>query len=178
MELTGSRTVAAPVEQVWRTLHDPVALKSSIPGCESIVAEGTDAFRVAMLAKVGPVSARFVGKARLSDVDAPRAYSIRFEGSGGVAGFVNGDARITLASDGAGTTTLGYHAKAQVGGKLAQIGSRLIDAAATKVVEDFFTRFVVAAAPQASPAPHGAPAAPRWRRWWLAFTSIFRSAQP
>ena len=174
MELTGSRTVAAPVEQVWRSLHDPVALKSSIPGCESIVAEGEDAFRVAMVAKVGPVSARFVGRARLSDVDAPRAYSIRFEGSGGPAGFVNGDVRITLASDGAGSTTLGYHAKGQVGGKLAQLGSRLIDGAATKVVEDFFTKFVVAAAPEVRPAPHDAPAAPRWRRWWLAFRSAFR----
>lgn len=178
MELTGSRAVPVPIEHVWRALNDPVTLMASIPGCESIVPEGEDAFRVTMLAKVGPVSARFAGKARLSDIDAPRAYSIRFEGSGGAAGFVNGDARITLSSAGAAgeATLLEYHAKAQVGGRLAQIGSRLIDAAANKVVEDFFTRFVVAAAPVTTAARDDSPPRSRRRRWWSALASRVRSA--
>ena len=176
MELTGSRTLPAPVKHVWRALNDPATLQAAIPGCELFEPEGEDAFRVTMLAKVGPVSARFAGRARLSDIEVPRAYSIRFEGAGGAAGFVNGDARITLTPVGAdeSATRLEYHATAQVGGKLAQIGSRLIDAAANKVVEDFFSRFVAAATPGAPAERDADPPRSRCRRWWVAITSWLR----
>lgn len=166
MELTGSRALPVPVERVWQALFDPATLKASIPGCESIEADGENAFRITMLAKLGPVSARFAGKARLSDIDAPRAYTMRFEASGGPAGVVSGDMHVTLASVGASATLLAYHAKAQIGGKLAQIGSRLIDAAANNVVEDFFTRFVAATAPETRRTS--------WRRLWTWISARLR----
>lgn len=149
MELTGSRTLPAPVQRVWTALNDPETLKASMPGCESIEPDGDNAYRAALVAKIGPVSARFTGKMQVVDIDAPRAYTIRFEGSGGPAGFVNGEARVTLTPEGVGATTLTYAAKAQIGGKLAQVGSRLVDAAAQKLTEDFFTRFVAAVCPPA-----------------------------
>src|SRR5438309_6228785 len=104
MEMTGSRAVPAPVDKVWVALNDPDTLKGCIPGCESIEPDGENAYRMVMAAKVGPVSARFTGKMRLSDIDAPRAYTLRFEGSGGIAGFVNGEARVTLVPEGDVTT--------------------------------------------------------------------------
>jgi uncharacterized protein len=147
MEMSGVRTVPAPVERVWHALNDTETLKGCIPGCESIEPDGENAYRMVMAAKVGPVSARFTGKMRLTDIDAPHSYTLHFEGSGGVAGFVNGKARVTLTSDGAGATTLTYATTAQVGGKLAQVGSRLIDGAAQKLTDDSFTRFVAIVSP-------------------------------
>jgi hypothetical protein len=139
---------------VWKALNDPGVLKLCIPGCESIEPDGENAYRMAMATKVGPVSARFTGKVRLSDIEPPSRYTIRFEGSGGVAGFVNGEARVSLVPVSAAETKLSYAAKAQVGGKLAQVGSRLIDGAAQKLTGDFFNRFVISVTPTAEmPVP-------------------------
>ena len=153
MEMNGTRTVPAPVARVWHALNDTETLRACIPGCELIEPDGENAYRMVMAAKVGPVSARFTGKMRLSDIVAPHSYTLRFEGSGGAAGFVNGQAQVTLTPDGAGATTLTYAAKAQVGGKLAQVGSRLIDGAAQKLTDDSFTRFVALVSPPLSTDP-------------------------
>ena len=150
MEMTSTRAIPAPAAKVWTALNEHEMLKSCISGCESIEPDGENAYRIVLAAKVGPVSARFTGKIQLADIDPPRAYTIRFDGSGGSAGFVKGEARVTLTSENDGTTTLAYVAKAQVGGKLAQLGSRLIDGAAQMQAEDFFTRLVAAMTPVAS----------------------------
>ena len=147
MEMTGTRAIPAPAERVWHALNDPETLKTCVPGCESIEVDGENGYRMVVAAKVGPVSARFTGKMRVEDVDAPRAYTLRFEGSGGAAGFANGEARVTLTPTGPSATTLDYAAKAQIGGKLAQVGSRLIDGVAQKLTDDFFTRFVAELSP-------------------------------
>jgi len=168
MEMTGKRNVPAPADRVWHALNDPETLKNCIDGCVSIQPDGENAYRMVMASKVGPVSARFTGKMRLVDVDAPRAYTLRFEGSGGAAGFVTGESRVTLVPEGR-ATTLEYVAKAQVGGKLAQVGSRLIDGVAHKLTDDFFTRFVTALSPpgQAVAAEVKVPAG-KWRVVTLA----------
>lgn len=175
MELTSSRTVPASLEATWAALNDPETLKVCIPGCESIERVSDDEFRVTMTARVGPVTAKFSGRIVLADRVAPTSYRMTFEGQGGAAGFARGEARVALAAEGT-NTRIDYSASAQVGGKLAQIGSRLIDGAAAKVAEDFFACFVqrVAAAPGASAvpvaAPQKAPAIPRsmWLRLGLA----------
>ncbi len=141
MELTSSRTVPASVETTWAALNDAETLKACIPGCESIERMSDTEFRVAMTARVGPVAAKFSGRIVLSDIVAPTSYRMAFEGQGGAAGFARGEARVALAPEGA-DTRLEYSASAQVGGKLAQIGSRLVDGAAAKVADDFFSRFV------------------------------------
>jgi uncharacterized protein len=141
MEMSSSRTVPADVETTWRALNDPEVLKACIAGCESIERVADNEFRVAMTARVGPVSAKFNGRILLSDIVAPRSYTIKFDGQGGAAGFATGEAKVVLAPDGNGTR-IEYQAKAQVGGKLAQIGSRLIDGAAAKVADEFFGSFV------------------------------------
>jgi carbon monoxide dehydrogenase subunit G len=141
MELKSSRTVPASVEATWAALNDPETLKACIPGCESIERVSDTEFQVTMTARVGPVAAKFHGRIVLADLVAPVSYRLSFEGQGGAAGFARGEARVTLAPEGTGTR-IDYSATAQVGGKLAQIGSRLVDGAAAKVAEDFFARFV------------------------------------
>jgi carbon monoxide dehydrogenase subunit G len=141
MEMKGEQLIAASRQQVWDALNDPEALKACIPGCESIEAAGANAYQVLMVAKVGPVSAKFKGKLTLSDVQPPESYSIAFEGQGGAAGFAKGGAKVKLFSENKEQTKLAYDVNANVGGKLAQIGSRLVDAAARKVADDFFARF-------------------------------------
>jgi hypothetical protein len=154
MEMTGEHAVPAPADHVWKALTDPEMLKSCIPGCDSIEPDGEHCYRMAMAAHVGPVSARFSGRMRMADIEVARAYTLRFEGTGGMAGFVNGEARVTLTPGASGMTTLTYVAKAQVGGKLAQVGSRLIDGAAQKLTDDFFARFVeVFGEPAPAPKP-------------------------
>ena len=145
-------------DSVWKALNDPATLKACIPGCESIEPDGLNVYRMAMAAKVGPVSARFTGRMRLDEIQAPQSYTLRFDGTGGVAGFVNGEAHVTLtpADDGT-TTTLAYTAKANVGGKLAQVGSRLIDGVAHKYTDEFFVQFVAAVTPAPVTAPVVAP---------------------
>ncbi len=141
MELTESYTLPVSQQRTWEALNDTAILRASIPGCESIEADGENAYALAMSASVGPVKARFKGRMLLTDIDAPHTYTIVFEGQGGAAGFGKGNARVTLEPDGAQATKLTYTANAQVGGKLAQIGSRLVDGAARKMAGEFFKRF-------------------------------------
>ena len=140
MEMSGVQLIPAPQRVVWDALNDPEMLKASVPGCESIERTGDNEYQVQMVARVGPVSAKFKGKLTLSDVKAPDSYSIAFEGQGGPAGFAKGGAHVRLTPE-AEKTKLSYDVKASVGGKLAQIGSRLVDAAAKKVADDFFRNF-------------------------------------
>ena len=140
MEMSGEQIVPAPQQEVWRALNDPGVLKECVPGCESIEPAGENAYQVLMVARVGPVSAKFRGKLTLSDIDPPRSYALAFEGQGGPAGFAKGSAKVRLAAQDS-STRLSYDVKANVGGKLAQIGSRLVDAAAKKVADDFFKAF-------------------------------------
>jgi carbon monoxide dehydrogenase subunit G len=139
--MSSTRVIPAPPERVWAALNDPDTLKQCIPGCESLVRESDTHWRSVVAAKVGPVAARFNGSLKLADVNPPSGYTLRFKGQGGAAGFANGEARVALSPADAGRTTLAYTATAQVGGKLAQIGSRLVDAAAKKVADDFFRNF-------------------------------------
>jgi carbon monoxide dehydrogenase subunit G len=164
MQLISHRNVPASVEDTWAALNDPETLKACIPGCESIERTSDHELKVAMTARVGPVSAKFNGKISLSDVVPPSSYRMSFEGQGGAAGFARGEAKVALVAEDGGTR-IDYSATAQVGGKLAQIGSRLVDAAAAKVADDFFTCFAtrLGAAQAAKPAPAGASTALRWR---------------
>jgi len=169
MELTNTRTVPASIEATWAALNDPETLKACIPGCESLERTGENELKAAVTSRVGPVSARFTGLIRLSDIVPSKSYIIHFEGQGGAAGFARGEAQVSLAAQNGGTR-IDYTAKAQVGGKLAQVGSRLIDGAAAKLADDFFARFAerltppTAAAAPAAPVPETAQG---WRRMWL-----------
>ena len=147
MEMTGTREMPAATDAVWRALNDPSVLKECITGCESIEADGADSYTMVLAAKVGPVAARFSGKMRLEQIEPGRSYELHFEGTGGPAGFAKGQGRVTLVPTGPDATRLEYVARAQVGGKLAQIGSRLIDGAAQRMAEDFFERFVASMSP-------------------------------
>jgi carbon monoxide dehydrogenase subunit G len=140
MEMSGEQRIPASQEETWKALNDPDVLKACIPGCESITLVNENEYNVAMTAKVGPVSAKFRGRLQLSDIKPPTSYSLTFEGQGGPAGFAKGAAQVKLVPE-AGATRLLYDVKANVGGKLAQIGSRLIDAAAKKQADDFFQNF-------------------------------------
>jgi len=151
MEMTGEYKIPAPREKVWEALNDPEILKVCIPGCQEMSKESDTELSATVKSKVGPVSATFKGKVTLSDVDAPNGYKISGEGTGGVAGFAKGGAEVSLADDGDGTL-LNYTATGQVGGKLAQIGSRLIDSTAKKMANEFFGKFAeVVAAENAAP---------------------------
>jgi carbon monoxide dehydrogenase subunit G len=140
MEMTGEQLVPASQQDTWNALNDPAVLKECVPGCESIDPLGENQYQVLMVARVGPVSARFKGKLALTDIKPPNSYAMAFEGQGGAAGFAKGGAQVRLSQDG-NHTVLAYDVKASVGGKLAQIGSRLVDAAAKKVADDFFKAF-------------------------------------
>ncbi|GLU33833.1 carbon monoxide dehydrogenase subunit G [Trinickia caryophylli] len=141
MELTEQYVLPVPQHRAWEALTDTAVLLAVIPGCESIEADGENTYNVAMRAAVGPVKAHFKGRMSLTDIDAPHTYTVVFEGQGGVAGFAKGSAHVTLEADGESATKLSYTAHAQVGGKLAQIGSRLVDGAARKIASEFFKRF-------------------------------------
>ena len=143
MEMSNTRSVPADIQTTWNSLNDPEFLKDCISGCQSIERLSDTEFKLVMTARVGPVNARFSGRMTLSDLQPPRAYSLAFEGQGGAAGFAKGGARVQLAPEGEGrSTSMTYDVKAQVGGKLAQVGSRLIDGAAKKVADEFFSAFV------------------------------------
>lgn len=161
MELKGERLLAADRATAWVALNDTEMLKGCVPGCESITATGENQFDIAMTAAVGPVKARFKGKLALVDIDEPNAYTMKFEVSGGPTGFARGQARVTLSDDSPGRTKLAYVADAHVGGKLAQVGSRLIDAAAGATADKFFEAFGAQLAARAAPgAEAGAATAP------------------
>ena len=167
MEMTGEQIIPAAQAEVWRGLNDPEVLKACISGCESIEKVTDTEYRVLTTAAVGPVKAKFKGRLLLADLDPPNSYSLSFDGQGGAAGFGKGTAKVSLSAAGAGTR-LGYAVKAQVGGKLAQLGSRLIDGVAKKMADDFFVAFnqnmagpAAAQAPVAEAAPGAAPL------WWV-----------
>ena len=140
MEIIGDQLIPKPQRQTWDAICDPEVLKFCIPGCESMEKISDSEFQMTISAKVGPVSAKFKAKITLTDVDAPNAYKLIFEGQGGVAGFAKGEADVRLAPEGE-ATRLSYTANANVGGKIAQIGSRLIDGVARKMADTFFSAF-------------------------------------
>ena len=140
MDMSGDYQIAASKEDVWAALNDPDMLKRAIPGAETVEKLSDTEFEAVVKAKIGPVSARFKGKVTLTDIDPPNGYTISGEGSGGAAGFAKGSAKVRL-DEAAGGTRLSYEVHATVGGKLAQIGQRLIDSTAAKMAAEFFTNF-------------------------------------
>jgi carbon monoxide dehydrogenase subunit G len=148
MQMTGQRLLPVPPQQAWNALNDPQMLKACIPGCESVTETGPNQYEVLMAARIGPVSAKFKGRLVQSDIVEPQSYTLSFDGQGGVAGFGKGKAEVKLDPAPEGTQ-LSYTATAQVGGKIAQIGSRLVDAAASKIAEEFFSAFEKALTDQA-----------------------------
>ena len=159
MEMTGEQLIPVPQAEVWRGLNDPEVLKACIAGCETIDKVSDTEYKVVMVAAVGPVKAKFTGKLMLADLNPPNSYALSFEGSGGAAGFGKGSANVSL-SPADGGTRLVYSCKANVGGKLAQVGSRLIDGVAKKMANDFFIKFNDTMAPKvAASNPAAATAA-------------------
>ncbi len=151
MDMTGERRIPAPRQVVWNALNDPDVLRVTLPGCESLEKQSDTAMKATATVKIGPISARFTGNVQLSEMDPPNGYTISGEGQGGVAGFAKGGAKVKLVDDG-GATTLSYEVHAQVGGKLAQLGARLVDASAKQLADQFFDRFSARVAPAAAPA--------------------------
>ena len=143
MTMTGEVQLPASREVVWDKLNDPAVLKACIPGCEELTKSGDNQFEAVAKMKVGPVSARFKGKVTLTDLDPPNGYRISGEGEGGVAGFAKGGATVALAEQ-EGGTRLTYNVEAQIGGKLAQLGQRLVNGAAKKLADEFFAKFAEA----------------------------------
>lgn len=142
MEMQGSRHLAVTQQQAWDALNDPQVLKTCIPGCDKVEATGENQYAIGMAVRVGPVAARFNGKIQLLDVQPPTSYTLNFEGQGGAAGFGKGNAKVILAPPAAGSgCDLNYTAQAQVGGRIAQVGQRLVDGVARSMAEDFFKRF-------------------------------------
>lgn len=159
MDMTGERRIAAPRQAVWDALNDPTVLKASIPGCESLEKTSDTQMKATASIKIGPISARFTGNVELTDIDPPNGYNIGGEGQGGVAGFAKGGAKVALTDEGT-DTLLKYEVHAQVGGKLAQLGARLIDATAKQMADAFFTRFSALVTAAAAPPPLLEPAGP------------------
>lgn len=159
MDMTGEYKIAAPRERVWAALNDPDILRQAIPGCEELNKLSDTELEGAARAKIGPVSARFKGKVTLSELNAPESYVLTGEGSGGAAGFAKGEAKVVLTADG-DTTTLRYTVKATIGGKLAQLGQRLIDGAAKKMADEFFDKFADLAGGKIAPPAEQKAAAP------------------
>lgn len=177
MELKGERLLAADRATAWAALNDTEMLKNCVPGCESITATGENQFEIAMTAAIGPVKSRFKGKMVLADIDAPNAYTMKFDASGGQAGFARGEARVTLTDVSAQQTKLAYVAHAQVGGKLAQVGSRLVDAAAGATADKFFEAFAAQLAARAASAAGAAapmPMAPAKIGFWSLLIAFLK----
>ena len=158
MDMSGEYTIPAPREKVWEALNDPEVLKQCIDGCQSLEKTSDTEFKAKVTSKVGPVRATFNGKVNLSDIDPPNGYTISGEGQGGVAGFAKGGAQVKLSGEG-NETVLNYEANAEVGGKLASVGSRLVLGVAKKTADDFFSKFsdIVGGGEEAAEAP-AAPA--------------------
>jgi len=182
MQFTGSFTVPAPRQRVWEGLNNPDLLRQCIPGCEELTRVSDTEFEGKVVAKIGPVKASFSGRVTLSDLDPPNGYTITGEGKGGVAGFAKGGAKVKLSDSGAGTQ-LDYSVDASVGGKLAQIGGRLIEGAVNQTAADFFAKFGelvsaggAPAADAAAPIASAAPAAKREAgagKWlWVAVAAV------
>jgi carbon monoxide dehydrogenase subunit G len=160
MEMLGNRKLGITQQQAWDALNDPETLKKCIPGCDRFELTGDNEYGVGLAVKIGPVSAKFNGKVTLSDIQAPDSYRLTFEGQGGVAGFAKGSSGVSLKpnGDGAEGCELDYTVQAQVGGKIAQLGQRLIDGAAKSTADDFFKRFEAEMQSRYGPPPAEAPA--------------------
>lgn len=141
MEMQASRLLAVTQQQAWDALNSPEVLRACVPGCDKLELVEENKYAVGMALKIGPVSAKFSGKIALSDINPPHSYTLSFDGQGGVAGFGKGSAKVHLWPQAAGGCELNYNVQAQVGGKVAQLGQRLIDGAAKSMAEDFFKRF-------------------------------------
>jgi hypothetical protein len=151
MEMTGERRIPASRQAVWDALNDPEVLRVSIPGCETVERLGADEFQARVAVKLGPMAAKFGGKVRLENLNPPAGYTISGEGNGGAMGFAKGGADVALDALGPEETLLKYHVKAQVGGKMAQLGARLIDSTAKQMADQFFDRFAAQLSPPAAP---------------------------
>jgi carbon monoxide dehydrogenase subunit G len=171
MEMTGERTLSVNRATAWAALNDVSVLQNTIPGCESIVASAPNEYDLVMNAAIGPVKARFKGHMTLADVEAPKQYTIRFEGQGGQAGFARGDAKVSLEERSSQQTLLRYAVTANVGGRLAQAGSRLIDAAAASMADQFFAAFSSQLSSAAAAAP---PPAPAKLSFWTLLKAFFK----
>lgn len=157
MDLTGEYRIPAPRDLVWAALNDPEVLKTCIPGCQELSKTSDTELVAKVVAKIGPVKATFGGKVTLSDLDPPNGYTITGEGQGGAAGFAKGGAKVRLEpADGGAATVLHYSADAQIGGKLAQIGSRLVEGTAKKLADEFFSAFAAQAAASTPALPQAA----------------------
>jgi len=167
MQMNESQIVPASQDKVWAGLNDPAVLAKCIPGCQKLDVTAPNEMTATVVVKVGPVKANFAGKVTLSDIDAPNGYRIAGEGSGGVAGFAKGGASVKLTAEGPETTRLDYAVDAQIGGKLAQLGGRLIDATAKKLAGEFFEKFAAELSPPApaAPATEQAPAEAEKQGW-------------
>ena len=175
MELTSQQALPVSQDKAWTALNDTAMLQAAIPGCESITAGAEPHhYEVAIMAAVGPVKARFKGKLRLEDIQAPTRYTLHFEGQGGPAGHGKGHASVRLEATGANATLLHYTAHATVGGKIAQIGSRLVDMAAQKMAAEFFANFNQALIDKYGVPPAEAPAAPAPVGWVARFVAWVR----
>ncbi len=152
MDMSGEQHIQLPQQATWDALNSTAVLMACIPGCEAIEQLSATEYQLTMVAKVGPVSAKFKGKMTLSDVNPPHAYTLNFEGQGGIAGFAKGVAQVQLNAE-TGGTLLSYQVKANIGGKLAQMGARLIDGVAKRTAEQFFNAFNTHASASASTAP-------------------------
>lgn len=139
--IEGEERIAAPVQTVWEALNDPEVLKECIPGCESLEMKSPTEMAATVVLKIGPIKATFAGEVTLKNLKPPHSYTISGEGKGGIAGFAKGGADVTLIEDGADATILKYEAKADVGGKIAQLGSRLITSTSKKLAGQFFSSF-------------------------------------
>lgn len=170
MEMIGEQVIPVSQAEVWRGLNDPEILKACIPGCQSIERVTDTEYRIALTAVVGPVKAKFAGKLVLLDLIPPTSYSLAFEGSGGAIGFGKGSAKVSLSPQDAGTKLV-YTAKANIGGQLAQIGSRLVDGVAMKMADDFFAKFKEKIAPAAAVPVEPAPP-PGFNRLWIVAAVI------
>ncbi|MDM0012787.1 carbon monoxide dehydrogenase subunit G [Variovorax sp. J22P168] len=161
MEMLGNRRLGVTQQQAWEALNDPETLRKCIPGCDKFELTGENQYTVALALKIGPVSAKFNGKVTLADIQAPDSYKLSFEGQGGVAGFAKGASSVSLkpVADGGDGCELDYTVQAQVGGKIAQMGQRLIDGAAKSTADDFFKRFDAEMQSRYGP-PAGADEAP------------------
>jgi carbon monoxide dehydrogenase subunit G len=177
MDMKDSQRIEAPRDAVWAALNDPEVLRQCIPGCESIEKLSDTQMEAASTLRIGPIKASFKGKVTFSDIDPPNGYTISGEGSGGMAGHAKGGAKVSLVADGA-ATLLDYEVKAEVGGKIAQLGGRLIDATSKKLAAEFFEKFGAIVA--ASHAPEAeVPARTGWLASLLAWLGRwFRKASP
>jgi carbon monoxide dehydrogenase subunit G len=173
MDMTGTQRIEAPRAIVWAGLIDPEVLRQCIPGCENLEKVSNTEMIAKVTLKIGPVKASFSGKVTLSDIDPPNGYTITGEGSGGAAGFAKGAAKVLLQEDG-DATMLSYSVRADIGGKLAQLGGRLIEGTAKKLAAEFFEKFSQVVAPEAAhpadaavTAPEAQLSKPGWFRSWV-----------